>query len=177
MTLAKMKKTAQESIVACRYSLEKLNLGPRKKLLVLGLGGLLCHRVYRRDRSRTTFGKPDASYGNFFVYKRPYCEEFMKFCLEKSFTDVLILSNLYWQVDGIWKSALNCIMKGLRSKLLFAWDQEQCTDSGFKALENKRKPIFLKELKKLHNRRIQYSASNTLLIDDNPYKALLNPII
>jgi hypothetical protein len=30
--------------VDCGLSLEKLNLGPRKKLLVLGLGGLLCHR-------------------------------------------------------------------------------------------------------------------------------------
>ena len=47
--------------VDCGLSLEKLNPGPRKKPLVLGLGGLLC-----RDWSRTTFGKPDASYGNFF---------------------------------------------------------------------------------------------------------------
>ncbi|XP_059462717.1 uncharacterized protein LOC132191645 [Corylus avellana] len=106
----------------CGQSLEKLNIGPRKKLPVLGLGGLL------------------------------------------------------YMPQGTPSCALNCIMKGLRSKLLFAWDQEECTDSGFKALENKRKPIFLKELKKLaDNRRIQYSASNTLLIDDNPYKALLNP--
>jgi hypothetical protein len=52
--------------VDCGLSLEKLNIGHGKKLLVLGLGGLLCHRVYRRDWSRTTFGKPDASYGNFF---------------------------------------------------------------------------------------------------------------
>jgi hypothetical protein len=52
--------------VDCGLSIEKLNLGPRKKLLILGLGGLLCHRVYRRDWSRRTFGKPDASYGNFF---------------------------------------------------------------------------------------------------------------
>jgi hypothetical protein len=45
------------------------------------------------------------------------------------------------------------------------------------ALENKEKPIFLKELKKLENPRIQYSESKTLLIDANPYKALLNPVI
>jgi hypothetical protein len=45
------------------------------------------------------------------------------------------------------------------------------------ALENKKKPIFLKEFKKLESRRIEYSASKTLLIDDNPYKALLNPVI
>lgn len=50
----------------CGLSLEKLNLGPRKKLLVLGLGGLLCHRVHRRDWSRTSYRSPDVSYGSFF---------------------------------------------------------------------------------------------------------------
>ncbi|KAE9465541.1 hypothetical protein C3L33_02561, partial [Rhododendron williamsianum] len=71
---------------------------------------------------------------------------------------------------------------GLKDKLLFVWDKERCTDSGFKSLERKDKPIFLKELKKLWEdpaalprRRWQYSSSNTLLIDDAPYKALLNP--
>ncbi|KAG5556681.1 hypothetical protein RHGRI_007072 [Rhododendron griersonianum] len=65
---------------------------------------------------------------------------------------------------------------------LFFEDKERCTDSGFKSLERKDKPIFLKELKKLWEdptdlpwHRGQYSLSNTLLIDDAPYKALLNP--
>ncbi|KAJ9184409.1 hypothetical protein P3X46_004139 [Hevea brasiliensis] len=58
--------------------------------------------------------------------------------------------------------------------------QEHCTDTGFKSLENSNKPIFLKELEKLwekinNSRRKQYSLSNTLVIDDEPYKALLNP--
>ena len=46
--------------------LEKLCLGPRKKLLVLGLGGLLCHRVYRYGTSNIPRSRyPDASYGSF----------------------------------------------------------------------------------------------------------------
>lgn len=64
--------------------------------------------------------------------------------------------------------------------LFFPWifkDQEKCTDSGFKTLENKNKPIFFKELKKLRIFfGVKYSASNILLIDDKPYKALLNPV-
>ncbi|KAM6592975.1 hypothetical protein CsatA_000678 [Cannabis sativa] len=136
--------------------LEKLNLGQqrKKKLIVLALGGLLCHRVYRRDKSSAPKSRrPDTSYGNFFVYKRPYCEEFMKFCLER------------FEV-GIWSSARES-------------DQNQCTDSGFRTLENKEKPLFLKDLKKLwQNKYLSkgvFSSSNTLLIDDKPYKALLNP--
>ncbi|XP_024190233.1 uncharacterized protein LOC112194220 [Rosa chinensis] len=68
--------------------LEKLNLGPekkkKKKLLVIGLGGLLCHRVYRTEKIYIpNYRRPDAAYGNYKLYKRPYCEEFMKFCLER----------------------------------------------------------------------------------------------
>lgn len=159
--------------------LEKLSLGPRKKLLVLGLGGLLCHRVYRYGsmsnipRSRYA----DASYGSFYVYKRPYCEEFMKFCLER-FEVGIWSSAREWYLDN----ALDCVMKGLRRKLLFAWDQVECTDSGFKTLEKRDKPLYLKDLKKLWNKDSKaklpmgkYSKSNTLLIDNVPYKALLNP--
>ncbi|KAK1588590.1 hypothetical protein Q3G72_024795 [Acer saccharum] len=156
-------------------SLTKLNLGPKKKLVVLSLGGLLCHRVCRKDRStdHPIYRIPDASYGSFVVYKRPYCTDFIKFCLER------------FEV-GIWwymSNALDCIMVGLRSKVLFAWDQNQCTDSGFKTLENEFKPIFFKELEKIWDNKYynlpsrveQYSLKNTLLIDTNPYKALLNP--
>ncbi|GFY82704.1 hypothetical protein Acr_02g0009440 [Actinidia rufa] len=37
-------------------SLERLNLGPRKKLVVMGLGGVLVHRMYRFDH-KTNFQK------------------------------------------------------------------------------------------------------------------------
>jgi hypothetical protein len=47
-------------------ALEKSNLvGPRKKLLVLGLGGLLCHRVCKRNVSDIPRSRyPDAFYGS-----------------------------------------------------------------------------------------------------------------
>jgi hypothetical protein len=41
------------------------NVSPRKKLLVLGLGGLLCHRVCKRDVSDIPRSRyPDAFYGS-----------------------------------------------------------------------------------------------------------------
>ncbi|KAJ7976043.1 NLI interacting factor-like phosphatase [Quillaja saponaria] len=166
----------EEVEISSGLSLERLNLRstattPKKKLLVLSLGGLLCHRVYRYKKCDIPkFRHPDARYGSYLVYKRPYCEEFLKFCLQKFEVGI-------WSSAREWylNNALDCITKGLRSKLLFAWDQDQCTDSGFKTLEKKDKPIFLKELNKIWKIRKQYSSSNTLLIDDEPYKALLNP--
>uniref|UniRef100_A0A9I9DVL9 Mitochondrial import inner membrane translocase subunit TIM50 n=1 Tax=Cucumis melo TaxID=3656 RepID=A0A9I9DVL9_CUCME len=157
-------------------SMKSLSLGPKKKLLIMGIGGFLCHRVCYRYR-RETIPKhrhPDASYGSFYVvhismlvYKRPFCEDFMKFCLER------------WYLD----SALDSIMHGLRRKLLFAWDQGKCTKTCFFDLEKKFKPIFLKELKKvwegngvgISRPSTQFCSSNTLLIDNEPYKVLLNP--
>ncbi|XP_050910458.1 uncharacterized protein LOC127125701 isoform X1 [Lathyrus oleraceus] len=155
-------------------SLEKLNLGPKKKLLIMNLNGFLLHRVHVRDtkgipKSRTA----DYKYRYFLLFKRPFSEEFMKFCLER------------FEV-GIWSSAmehnidcaLRCAIGSSENKLLFVWDQNKCTDSDFKSLENEKKPLFFKELKKVWSRVKKggpYSASNTLLIDDKPYKALLNP--
>ena len=60
----------------------------------------------------------------------------------------------------------------------------KCTFTGHKTLENMHKPLVLKELRKLWNKEDpdlpwedgDYSASNTLLVDDSPYKALRNPV-
>ncbi|GMN39336.1 hypothetical protein TIFTF001_008575 [Ficus carica] len=161
-------------------SLEKLNLGPRKKLIVLGLGGLLCQRIYRNNTSEIPRSRrPDAAYGNNLVFLRPHCKDFIKFCL-KRFEVGIWSSAKEYNVD----STLECIMKGLKSKLLFAWGQEKCTDTGFGSLEKKDKPLFLKELKKVwqNNNALlprckgQFGPLNTLQMDDKPYKALLNPV-
>ncbi|KAK1310177.1 hypothetical protein QJS10_CPA08g00537 [Acorus calamus] len=52
-----------------------------------------------------------------------------------------------------------------------------------RTIEDRHKPLFLKELKKIWNNQScalpwskgRYTSSNTLLIDDSPYKSLLNP--
>ncbi|XP_060206166.1 uncharacterized protein LOC132633654 [Lycium barbarum] len=97
----------------------------------------------------------------------------MKFCLER------------FEV-GLWSSAmdrnvepiLDNIAVGLRRKLLFVWDQDNCIDSGFSTLEKKNKPIFLKQLSKIWENNFgggKFSKANTLMIDDEPHAALLNP--
>ncbi|KAJ0088750.1 hypothetical protein Patl1_32356 [Pistacia atlantica] len=167
-------------------SLMKLNLGPRKKLVIFGLGGLLCHRVCHKQRSSVPiYRSPDAAYGSYMVYKRPYCTDFMKFCLERFEVGI-------WSSAREWymSNALDCIMAGLRSKLLFAWVSINYTLSkmnvrilGSAPWRRKDKPIFLKELDKIWENKYsnlpsrvgQYLSSNTLLIDTDAYKALLNP--
>ncbi|KAK9921146.1 hypothetical protein M0R45_029669 [Rubus argutus] len=116
---------------------------------------------------------PDGRYGNHLVFRRPFAEEFMQFCLER------------FEV-GIWSSAqeknvdavLDCMKANQRTRLLSVWGQSQCTDYGFKSIEKRMKPLFFKELKKVwHHFEKKHSESDTLLIDDQPFKALLNPVI
>ncbi|CAN6714178.1 unnamed protein product [Malus baccata var. baccata] len=62
-------------------------------------------------------------------------------------------------------------------------NQSHCTTTKFNTLDNEEKPLVLKELKKLWEKhdpdlpwaRGEYNETNTLLVDDSPYKALCNP--
>ncbi|KAI3980405.1 hypothetical protein MKX01_003944 [Papaver californicum] len=132
-----------------------------KKLLVLDLNGLL-----------VDVGKKSCT-------KRPYCDDFLKFCFERFHV-------------GVWSSrtkknvnkVVDFLMGDLKENLIFCWDQSHCTETGFKVIGHWYKPLILKELKKLWNKHEQnlpwekgtFNESNTLLLDDSPYKALCNPL-
>jgi len=146
----------------------------KKKLLILDLNGLLAdinddyHNAHMADAK--VRGK--------LVFRRPYCDDFLNFCA------------LNFEL-GVWSSrkkenvasVVNIVMRDFKPRLLFCWDMSQCTFTGHKTLENMHKPLVLKELRKLWNKEDpdlpwedgDYSASNTLLVDDSPYKALRNP--
>ncbi|KAL0357349.1 UNVERIFIED_CONTAM: hypothetical protein Scaly_1420600 [Sesamum calycinum] len=145
-----------------------------KKLLVLDVNGLLVdissYVPYDPD--------PDDIILKKAVFKRPYCDDFLKFCFER------------FNV-GVWSSRtkrnmepiLEFLLGNDKCKLLFCWDQSHCTDTGFTTIEKRHKPLLLKKLKKLWDKcdpdlpweRGVYNESNTLLLDDTPYKALSNP--
>ncbi|KDP27261.1 hypothetical protein JCGZ_19960 [Jatropha curcas] len=129
----------------------------KKKLLILDLNGVLIDMKFRR----------------------PFCLGFLKFCFER------------FEV-GIWSSrtkknidkVIDYLMGDLKHKLLFCWDASHCTVTRFKTLENKHKPLVFKDLRRIwekHDPELPwekgfYNESNTLLVDDSPYKALLNPV-
>lgn len=146
----------------------------RKKLLILDVNGLLADIVPYFVEGYT----PDIVVSRKSVFKRPFCDDFLQFCFERF--DV-----------GVWSSrtkknvdmVLEFLMADARHKLLFCWDQSQCTNTGFTTHENPQKPLLLKELRKLWEKhepnlrweKGEYNESNTLLLDDSPCKALLNP--
>ncbi|KAL3691013.1 hypothetical protein R1sor_004664 [Riccia sorocarpa] len=147
-----------------------------KKLLVLDVNGLLLDTYFQAEQRPE---RPhDAKVNRFYVYQRNGCEDFVQFCLENF-------------VVGVWSSAreynvqslVEFMFKESMGKLAFIWHQEHCTDTKLKHPENKHKPVFLKELSKLWDKcdpalpweKGDFGPSNTVLIDDSPYKALRNP--
>ncbi|BBN13438.1 hypothetical protein MPTK1_6g03480 [Marchantia polymorpha subsp. ruderalis] len=147
-----------------------------KKLLVLDINGLLIDTYFQSEQLPD---RPhDAKINRFYVYKRTGCEEFVQYCLDNF-------------VVGVWSSArehnvmslVEYTFKEAKDKLAFIWHQTHCTDTKLKHPENKYKPVFLKELSKLWDKtepdlpweRGDFGPSNTVLIDDSPYKALKNP--
>ncbi|MBA0741179.1 hypothetical protein Gogos_014349 [Gossypium gossypioides] len=175
----------------------------RKKLIVLDVNGLLADIIYRPPKNY----KADAHIAGRAIFKRSFCEDFLRFCFEK------------FEV-GIWSSrnrrnlerVVDFLMGDMKQKLLFCWviitcflllsvklallykflsfgarlspDSSHCTTTRFKTLGHRYKPLVFKELRKLWRKcdpnlpweKGYYNESNTLLIDDSPYKALLNPL-
>ncbi|XP_010528414.1 PREDICTED: uncharacterized protein LOC104805516 [Tarenaya hassleriana] len=146
-----------------------------KKLLVLDLNGLLADIVSSPSKDYAS----DITIGRKAIFKRPFCDDFLKFCFEK------------FQV-GIWSSRTqrnveritDYLLGDMKSRLLFCWDMSQCAKSRVGSLENRFKYVVFKELKRLWEKQDPdlpwkqgaYNETNTILIDDSPYKALLNPL-
>jgi len=82
----------------------------------------------------------------------------------------------------IWFASYSCANVFID---LVCQDMSYCTVTGCKTIDNKDKPLVLKELKKVWNKdepnlpwgQGEFSPSNTLLVDDSPYKALCNPVL
>jgi len=147
---------------------------PKKKLLILDLNGLLAD--INEDYHNAHMA--DAKVRGKLVFRRPYCDDFLNFCA-LNFELGIWSSRKKENVDSV----VNIVMNEFKPRLLFCWDLSKCTFTGHKTLENKHKPLVLKELRKLWNMEEpdlpweegDYSPSNTLLVDDSPYKALRNP--
>ncbi|KAL9274851.1 hypothetical protein AKJ16_DCAP24889 [Drosera capensis] len=133
----------------------------KKKLLILDINGLLADIVYPAPKGY----KADTKIAGQAIFKRPACSDFLKFCL----------GDLMWQFGHQDQN--------LKHKLVFRWDLSYCTKSKFRDLENPYKPLIFKELQKIWGKcdpdlpweKGDYDESDTLLLDDSPYKALLNP--
>ncbi|KAL9993436.1 putative HAD superfamily protein [Helianthus debilis subsp. tardiflorus] len=136
----------KETGIDLNISLEKLNLGPKKKLLVLPIGGFLVHRAHRRrPKTIPRKRKPDFCSGNFM--------KFLKFCFER------------FEV-GIWSSAME-LDQSHCTETDFMYPDNEYKPVFLKELDH----IWSKKYLYLPWSEGEYSASNTLLITD-PVKAL-----
>jgi len=128
------------------------------------------------DRCRAPYVNPDGSeippdrrFGKFFIYNRPHMAEFVKWAFDH-FTVAVWSSAMGHNV----KDLVEHIFGPLKHRLAFVWDQSNCTEVGSMA---DGKPIFLKVLAKVWELPgyARFGPSNTLLVDDSPYKVVRNP--
>ncbi|CAI8591948.1 unnamed protein product [Vicia faba] len=147
----------------------------KKKLLILDLNGILADIVSHRFPKNI---KRDAMIGKKALFKRPFCTSFLNFCFEKF--DVAVWSS---RMEQNVNSIVNHLMGNMSQRLIFCWHISQCTNTNIKTLDKIGKPVVFKDLRRVWNKydpnlpweKGYYNESNTLLIDDSPYKGLLNP--
>ncbi|KAL7101049.1 hypothetical protein ACP275_08G032100 [Erythranthe tilingii] len=147
----------------------------KRKLIVLDVNGLLANIVMPAPKDI----RGDTHILGRAIFKRPFCDDFLKFCFQNF--DVGVWSS---RSKRIIDRVVDYLLGDLRDQLLFCWDMDHSTQTGFKTLENIHKPLVCKELRRIWEnddsdvrwKKGDYDESNTLLLDDSPYKALLNPL-
>ncbi|CAH1420947.1 unnamed protein product [Lactuca virosa] len=162
------KRVKMESVIQTGKEKVSGTTKPGKKLLIFDINGLLADIVSPRPQDvQADYYTPKRA-----IFKRPYLDGFLRFCFER------------FNV-GIWSSrtkqvlypVVDFLLGDLKKNLLFIWDNSFCTNTGMKTLEDKYKPMVFKDLRKIWLKWVEgtFHESNTLLLDDSPYKALLNP--
>ncbi|KAL6521689.1 hypothetical protein OROGR_018258 [Orobanche gracilis] len=161
--------------VECLCPEKALMSSVRRKLLILDVNGILVDIVQATGKQR----KGDTRLPGREVYRRPFCGDFLKFCFQNF--DVGVWSS---RSKRLLHQLVDFLLGNLKHKLLFCWDMSHSTQTGFRTLDYCQKPLVCKELSKIwdnddpnmHWKKGDYNESNTLLLDDSPYKALLNPM-
>ena len=123
-----------------------------KKLLILDLDETLIFATENKSEREADF-----TVGQYFVYQRPFLNEFIEFCFE------------HFEV-AIWTTAtrsyaneiLQTILK-TDQKLQFLWTRERCTLSFD---EEEREHYFVKRMSKI--RRCGYKLESVIVVDDSP---------
>ena len=148
-------------------------LSSRTKLLILDVNGFLLERV-RGPAPPGVTRRPDASHGGVKVYQRPNMSPFLEWCLEHFHVAIWSTAKKA-NVDRLAEFALGT---DWQRKAAFVWNGTQCTETGFRHPVNRHKPVVLKELTRVWEDPALgavFNSTNTLLIDDSPYKAAMNP--
>lgn len=123
-----------------------------EKLLILDLDETL---IYATEESLER--KSDFRVGQYFVYKRPFVETFLRFCFENYEVAVWTTATKSY-AEEIFKVILKT-----EYKLQFLWTRERCTLSFD---EDEREHFFVKRMYKI--RRHGYKLESVIVVDDSP---------
>ena len=149
----------------------------RRRLLVLDMNGLLCHR---KHVSELHGGIPAdivvqaQRRGNQFVWTRPYVDEFLRYCLDRF--DVAIWSSATQQRLMEFMPAV--VAEDVYQRLAFVWSQDQCDQDA------QDPTLWKKDLSRVYALGIVAQKEDVLLLDDvvekvrdnEPYSVMLiNP--
>lgn len=148
----------------------------RRLLLVLDLNGLLLDSFGRGDDRPPALLGPVVKAGGKWIYERPGAQEFLRFCFSRFEVGVWSCA----REENVHNYVAAVLPEDLQHRLLFVWGQSRCTDTGRRVPRREGeggafKPLFLKELAVLWAAFPQYGMTNTIMLDDTPYKSLRNP--
>ncbi|KAL3622411.1 hypothetical protein CASFOL_033822 [Castilleja foliolosa] len=176
----------------------------KRKLIVLDVNGLLASIFFPGSKDY----RGDTQILGRAVFKRPFCDDFLKFCFQnfdvgiwslrsKKLIDRVVeyllgdlqnkllfcCSRLMFVLSDPTVPSGRAVAQRIKVTLGITGDMDYSTQTGYKTLENYQKPLVCKELRKIWEcdgpnlpwEKGYYNESNTLLLDDSPYKALLNP--
>jgi len=145
-------------------------------LLILDLNKVLAFRNFIYD-DKMILDEDDREtatvLGNHYGWRRPHLEYFLEYVFD------------HFEV-AVWSSAnsknvdLMCdlIFAERKDELLFVWDQTYCEKIKPHPNPNESKPfLFRKDLVRVWNTFREYDETNTIVLDDCPYKMTDNPAL
>ena len=143
-----------------------------KKLLILDVNGLLLHRIYKASPEARALGAV-ADVGHFTVFLRPHVREFLEWC-KRHFHIALWGTALVENITPLLR------LLDFEGVPVVVYGQGDCTCTGLRDPLTPAKFLYVKPLRRLWNDpRVaeigDFDATNTLLLDDAPYKAAYNP--
>ena len=125
-----------------------------KKLLILDLDETLCYATEERLERDADF-----TVGQYFVYRRPFLDEFLEFCFENFEVAVWTSSTRNYAVRVIEN------IFGAKHEISFFWARERCTMS----FDMEEREYYMQ--KKMHKiRRSGYDLKSVIVVDDSPEK-------
>ena len=143
----------------------------RKKLLILDVNGLLLFRKYKATSFPQEF---DAVIGEFTIFIRPFAKEFLTWCSD-NFIVVIWGTAMKQNLDPL----IPLVFGSHQPHLVLT--QAECSDTGLQHPTKRGKALLVKDIQQVWQhpnlQAFGFDETNTVLIDDAPYKAAWNPAL